>query len=71
MSLNFQQHLFHSLNNRINSVRRLVKWTKGHLRQESLAHEVHAPDVHVHCEVPVGLFAVQYGAGVHKSADIR
>lgn len=42
---------------------------KGHLWQESLGHQVHAPDIQVHCEVPVVLRALQNAAVVHKPAD--
>lgn len=39
---------------------------KNHLRQESLAHEIHASHVHIHGEVPVCFFTVQDGAVVHE-----
>lgn len=42
------------------------KEVKGHLRQESLGHQVHAPDIHIHGEVPVVFRAVQNVAMVHK-----
>lgn len=40
-----------------------------HLRQESLAHHIHAPHVRVHGKVPVVLLAVQNGAVVHEAVD--
>ncbi len=36
MSLDLQQHLFHSLNNRINDVKHLVKWAKVTLGRKAL-----------------------------------
>lgn len=42
-----------------------------HLRQESLAHQIHAPHVGVHGEVPVVLLTVQNGAVVHEAGDDR
>lgn len=44
---------------------------KDYLRQESLAHPVHALDIQIHGEVPVGLFTVQDGAMVHKAVHIN
>lgn len=70
-SFHLKQQLFPSLDSRKSSGRRLGKVGKGHLGQERPAHEVHAPNVHVHGEVPVSVFAVQDGAVVHKPADSR
>lgn len=63
--LNLQQHILHSLNNKMKCLA-FDKGGKSHLRQESLAHEIHAPDIQVHCEIPVSFFTVQDGAMVHK-----
>lgn len=42
-----------------------------YLRQESLAHQIHASHVCVHGKIPVVLLAVQNGAMVHEAVDGR
>lgn len=45
-----------------------VVWRgERHLGQERLAHQIHAPHVCAHGEVPVVLLTVQNGAMVHEA----